>query len=113
MIIKRVVVAVSAAIAINLAADESTKSYVSNDNKNEKGQIVKRMICESVENTLTPYRMIEFKYNDEGNVIEMKSLEWDSRYNIWVDHELTQYDYSQSPVKITVLKWDDKDKKYK
>ncbi len=57
--------------------------------------------------------MIEFKYNDEGNVIEMKSLEWDSRYNIWVDHELTQYDYSQSPVKITVLKWDDKDKKYK
>lgn len=113
MIIKRVLVAFIAAIAINLSADAAINSYVSNDTQNEKGQTVKRMICESVGNTLTPYRMIEFKYNDEGNVVEMKSLKWNSLDKSWVDYELTQYDYSQSPAKVTVLKWNNKDKKYK
>ena len=54
MIIKRVLVALIAAIAINLSADAATNSYVSNDTKNENCPYYK-FICPFTHNNISNF----------------------------------------------------------
>ena len=113
MTTKRFLIAIISVIAISFSATANSMSYVTNDTQNEKGQTVQRMVCEADGNLLTPFRMINFTYNEKGQVTEKKTLKWDSLDKKWMEYELTQYDYSQSPMKVTVLKWDEERKEYK
>lgn len=113
MTTKRFLIAVIAVLTMSFSASANVSNFVTNDTQNDKGQTVERTICESSNNILTPYQKIEFRYNENGQITEKETLKWDSMDNKWINYELTEYDYTQNPMKVNIKKWNNKKQIYK
>lgn len=69
----------------------------------DNGRIVARVVYEKNGNFLTPEFRFEFKYNDEGQVVERKSQKWDGTK--WINYYCMAVTYTNTEAHIDYSLW--------
>lgn len=107
MIISKAMMAVVFAMASVWTANAAEPVKITNEEV-ENGRVSAKVIYEQDGTFLTPEYRFEFKYNEEGQVVEKKSLKWNGTG--WTNYYCMTVTYTNTEAHIDYALWN-KDKK--
>ncbi|MFA6813621.1 MAG: DUF3836 domain-containing protein [Bacteroidaceae bacterium] len=83
------------------------------NSQEQNGKVIGQTIYKMNNDVLSNYMKYDYQYNANNQMIENKSMKWDSESNNWINDLRINYTYEGKTVTTHYYKWDNSNKSFK